>query len=117
MSPTARWASTAKARDLLVQSVEVARSIDNRQRQATSLTNLALLEIDTGRPEAALTLLAEAERLDLELGNAWGVAADQVNRAGALLAADRLDEAAALLGSLARFCRRPRRPRPDPRRG
>ena len=92
---------TDKARGLLVQSVEVARSIDNRQRQATSLTNLALLEIDTGRPEAALTLLAEAERLDLELGNAWGVAADQVNRAGALLAADRLDEAAALLGSLA----------------
>lgn len=92
---------TDRARDLLVQSVEVARSIDNPQRQATSLTNLALLEIDTGRPEAALPLLAEAERLDLELGNAWGVAADQVNRAGALLAADRLDEAVALLGRLA----------------
>jgi predicted ATPase/class 3 adenylate cyclase len=92
---------TGKARELLVQSIDVARSIDNRQRQATALTNLALLEIDTGRPEAALTLLVEAERLDLELGNAWGVAADQVNRAGALLAAHRLDEAAALLGRLA----------------
>ena len=92
---------TDRARDLLVQSVEVARSIDNPQRQATSLTNLALLEIDTGRPEAALPLLAEAERLDLELGDAWGVAADQVNRAGALLACDRLDEAVALLGGLA----------------
>ena len=92
---------TDRARELLQQSVEVARSLEDRQRQATSLTNLALLEIDLDRPQAALPLLAAAEQLDLELGNAWGVAADRVNRVAALLASGRLDEALAVLRDLA----------------
>lgn len=80
-------------RAMLEQSIDVALSIEDRQRQATSLTNLAPLDIDTGRPDAALPLLAEAERLDLARGDAWGVATDRVNMAAALLAAGRRVEA------------------------
>ena len=91
----------ARARTMLEESVEVAISIADLQRQATSLTNLALLEIDAGHPEAALLLIAEAERLDLARGDAWGVAADHVNRAGALLASGRLADAVPLIRELA----------------
>jgi tetratricopeptide (TPR) repeat protein len=90
-----------RARALFQESVDVARSLGNMQRQATALSNLALLEIDSGHPDTALPILAEVERLDLELGNAWGVAADRVNRAGALLASARLEEATELLRDLA----------------
>ena len=90
-----------RARALLQESIDVARSLANPQRQATALTNLALLEIDTGHPDNALPLLAEAEDLDLEVGNAWGVAADRVNRSAALLTAGRLTEAADLMRDLA----------------
>ena len=54
-----------------------------------------------GTRDAALPLLAEAEHLDLELGDAWGVAADRLNLAAALLAAGRPIEAAELLRELA----------------
>jgi hypothetical protein len=45
---------------LPAQSVEVALSIEDRTRQATSLTNLAPLDIGTRRPDAALPLLGES---------------------------------------------------------
>jgi predicted ATPase/class 3 adenylate cyclase len=92
---------TARARALLQQSVDLAQATQDLQRLATVLTNLALLEIDAGHPGAALPLLAEAERLDLGMGNAWGVAADRVNRVAALLASSRTDEAMVLLRELA----------------
>ena len=82
---------TDRARALLQQSVDVARSLDNPQRQATALTNRA----------AAIPMLAEAERLDLSLENAWGVAADRVNLAAALLASARPAQAMELLCDLA----------------
>ena len=90
-----------RARSLLQRSVDLARSTDNLQHQATALTNLALLEIDDGRPEAALLRLAEAERIDTALGNAWGVTADRANRVAALLASGRTGEAVTLLPDLA----------------
>jgi predicted ATPase/class 3 adenylate cyclase len=92
---------TDRARALLQESTDVARSLENPQRQATALTNLALLEIDLGHPDRALPLLAEAEHLDLAVGNAWGVAADRLNRSAALLTSGRLAEAADLLRDLA----------------
>ncbi len=63
---------------------------------------MALLEIDTGHPEAALPFIAEAERLDTVRGDDWAIAAGHVNRAGALLASGRLAEAANLVRELAR---------------
>ncbi|WP_193315168.1 tetratricopeptide repeat protein [Nostocoides sp. F2B08] len=90
-----------RARALLHRSIEIAHSIENLERQATALTNLALLEIDDGHAEAALRALAEAERIDATLGNAWGVAADRVNRVAALLSDGRTAEAVELLHDLA----------------
>ena len=91
-----------RARARLEESIATALEIEDTQRQATALSNLALLEIDTGRPDAALPLIAEAERLDLARGDEWGVAADRVNRAGALVASGRLEEAADLVRDLGR---------------
>lgn len=90
-----------RARARLRESADVARSTANPQREATALSNLALVEIDTGNPEAALPLLERAKTLDLELGNEWGVAADRVNLAGALLAASRPLEAIDLVRDVA----------------
>ncbi|MGA8046218.1 MAG: tetratricopeptide repeat protein [Dermatophilaceae bacterium] len=92
---------STRARALLQRSIEIAHSIENLERQATALTNLALLEIDDGHAEAALQALAEAERIDATLGNAWGVAADRVNRVAALLSDGRTAEAMMLLHDLA----------------
>ena len=45
---------------MLGQSIDAALSIEDRQREATSLTNLAPLDIGTRRPDAALPLLGES---------------------------------------------------------
>lgn len=90
-----------QARVLLRASLDLGRSINNLGRQAAALTNLALIEIHEGSPGIALPMLTEAERLDREMGNGWGVASDQLNQATALLALDRVGEAVALLRDLA----------------
>jgi predicted ATPase/class 3 adenylate cyclase len=90
-----------RSRELLRESITVGRLLSDRAREATALTNLALLEIDAGNPTAAIDLLVEAEAIDVERGNAWGVAADRTNRVTALLTCGRVSEATAVLRDLA----------------
>jgi tetratricopeptide (TPR) repeat protein len=90
-----------RSRELLHESLTVARELGDPAREATVLTNLALLEIDAGSPATAIDLLARAEAIDAERGNAWGVATDRANRVTALLASERVGEASAVLGVLA----------------
>jgi predicted ATPase/class 3 adenylate cyclase len=90
-----------RSRELLRESIAAGRQLSDRSREATALTNLALLEIDAGNPTTAIDLLARAEVIDAEQGNAWGVATDRTNRATALLTSERVGEAAAVLRDLA----------------
>ena len=90
-----------RSRELLRESITVGRLLSDRAREATALTNLALLEVDAGNPTAAIDLLVEAEAIDVERGNAWGVAADRTNRVTALLTCGRVSEATAVLRDLA----------------
>ena len=90
---TAALGEHERSRELLRESIAVGRRLSDRAREATALTNLALLEIDAGNPTAAIDLLAEAEAIDAERGNAWGVAADRTNRVTALLTCGRVSEA------------------------
>jgi len=81
------------ARAMLTEGIAAAREVGDRARLANGLSNLAMLEIDEQRPDAAVELLDEALRLDQELDDPWGVACDHCNLAGAMLRAGRVGEA------------------------
>ena len=66
-------------------------------RLATSLCNLALVDLDQDRAARAEARLQEALDLDQELGDTWGVAADRINLVGVLVHEGRPDEALASL--------------------
>lgn len=85
------------ARTRFEESIAVARSADIPTRLAAALSNLAVLEVDEQRPDAAVALLAETLELDRRLGDTWGMAHDHSNLAGALVAAGRISEAHAAL--------------------
>ena len=90
------------ARRLLEEGVDLARGIDAKGRLATSLSNLALVDLDQHLAADATTHLQEALALDTELGDTWGIAADRVNLIGVLVHEDRMDEAYRDLRTIAR---------------
>jgi len=90
-----------RARDLLVESVALARQAGDQRRLSTALGNLGVVELDRGMPELAIGLIQEGRAIDARLGDAWAVAVQDLNLGNALLLADRLEQATALLGLLA----------------
>jgi predicted ATPase/class 3 adenylate cyclase len=75
------------------ESIAIARSTGDRQRLASALSNLALLELDGGSPARAIPLLEECLVLDGVLEDAWGVAVDHMNLVVAQLLDGRIEEA------------------------
>ena len=90
-----------RARGLMQESLAIAREIHDKARQAAVLTNLGILELDGRRPGPAIDLFVEAEAIDRERGDEWGVMADHVNRVGAHIEAGQVDQASDLLVSVA----------------
>jgi hypothetical protein len=60
------------------------------------------LEIDVGRPAAAIDLFDRAAAVDREVGDSWGEACDRVNLAAARLRAGQIDDADQELRNVAR---------------
>ncbi|MGB9376607.1 MAG: adenylate/guanylate cyclase domain-containing protein [Mycobacteriales bacterium] len=89
------------AREALQESIAIARSVKEKRRLSTALGNLAIVEIDSGKPDLAMPLLREASAVDRELGDSWAVAVDEGNLAGAMIVADQLKNAHALLCKIA----------------
>ena len=52
------------------QSLDITREIGNRQGEAVNLTELALIEIGLGRPDAAREPLERALAINREIGAA-----------------------------------------------
>ncbi|MFK5635428.1 MULTISPECIES: ATP-binding protein [unclassified Ornithinimicrobium] len=84
---------TDRARELFTTAHHLARDDGDDERISTSLSNLALLELQQGATTEALRLLGEVLAIDQRLEDVWGIAVDHLNLAQAHLAADDLDAA------------------------
>lgn len=81
------------ARRLLAEGADLARtSSTHNRRLASLLVNAALLELESDQPMPAIEHLLEAMAIDKQLGNAWGVAVDQVNLVAARLVAGQVEQ-------------------------
>lgn len=87
----------AEAGELFREAIELARASGEAGLQINAMSNLALLELDRGSPAEALPLLREVLVLDTRAGDPWGISADHVNIATALVLAGETAEARAVL--------------------
>ena len=106
-SPTA-WALALRAggddaagRELILRSIELARQIGNRQREATALSNVVLIHMDAEDYDRAVVAAKEATEVDRALNDPWGVAINQLNLISALLHAEGPGPARALVEEIA----------------
>ena len=67
-----RWADLIDTHQVALAS---ARAVDDRLAQAIALNNLGIAKANSGQPEHAHTLLAQALLLRKEIGDVWGEAA------------------------------------------
>ncbi|WP_134773753.1 tetratricopeptide repeat protein [Ornithinimicrobium flavum] len=81
-----RRGDPVRARELFVDAHRLAQEDGDEERISTSLSNLAMLELDLGHGERALALLQEVLGIDRRLGDVWGEAVDRLNLAQAQLA-------------------------------
>lgn len=86
-----------KARRSWEESIAVAHAAGDESLRANAMANLALLEIDAYRTDAAVELLHEALEIDQRLDDTWGVAHDHQDLALALLRGGRIADAYELL--------------------
>lgn len=84
----------ARAESQLVQALESARELTNREDEvATSLNNLAMVKRDSGNPEEAEKLLNQALEIDTRIGSKWAIAYDYRNLGTTLMKTGRVEEA------------------------
>ncbi len=67
-----RWADLIETHQVALAS---ARAVDDRLGQAIALNNLGIAEANSGRPDHAHPLMAQALLLRKEIGDVWGEAA------------------------------------------
>ena len=91
----------AAGRELILRSIELARQIGNRQREATALSNVVLIHMDAEDYDRAVVAAKEATEVDRALNDPWGVAINQLNMASALLHAEGPGPARALVEEIA----------------
>jgi tetratricopeptide (TPR) repeat protein len=91
----ARWTigDLPGARALLRESIDLAHTIGEPDRESTALGNLGVLEVHDNHPELATELLERALALDERLGRTWASVTIRANLAGAQLRAGRAQEA------------------------
>ncbi len=85
------------ARGLLEQSLELARAEEAPRLQASALSNMVTVLLDTGDYPAAVDAAQAAISLDRELDDEWGLAVDRSNLVFAVLFARGPQEALELL--------------------
>ena len=66
-----------KARELLEEGLSLAERSGDKNRLAAILSNRGIVEIDVGKPAAAIELFDRAVAVDRELGDSWGEACDR----------------------------------------
>ena len=91
----------AAGRELILRSIDLARQIGNRQREATALSNVVLIHMDAEDYDRAVVAAKEATEVDRALNDPWGVAINQLNLASALLHAEGPGPARALVDEIA----------------
>jgi diguanylate cyclase (GGDEF)-like protein len=90
---TGRQGRARDAIDAAKIALGVARANNDRFRQAVSLRSLAMVEVDFGDPEDALTHIDEAVAISRHLSADWIDTASLLNRAYILTALKRYNEA------------------------
>ena len=76
------------ARTLIDDSLRLAIQMGNDQREATALTNMVMVLIDSGDFEGAVQMAYRATTVDEARGDPWGVAINNANLTMALLRAE-----------------------------
>jgi tetratricopeptide (TPR) repeat protein len=85
--------SLERAREVLEESVEIARELDDEIGVASGICNLGVIEQQLGRPERARPLFEESAEIAGRLGHKFGRAVSICNLGTALLDLGAFDEA------------------------
>lgn len=97
-----RLGDRERGRALHEDNLQRARAIGNEHIEASTLGALAMIAVDQGRVDDALSMLKESHRIHRDFGDPIGIARDLCRVARVLAAVGRAETAARLLsGSMA----------------